>query len=357
MITEIYMGPGDFRVSMAESTPWLMSQISRGGYLVITPQHVGDPRKYTNDSLLDAARYTGIILETIWTNGILTLEGAGLDWILGDLDGIGWPCPTVSYSSDPVSNIIALDSGTGIIPAAAFSIGSTVTGGNYTGSHSSTETLKEVLTTVMADVDNHYKIDPDGTINSEAVGDGNVYVDTPEIVFVRTNWGSDAMWTGLPVDSLTSKHSMREWLDTSGIDFYGLNDDNLERRDTTSPLETRRIFGAEFKMQEIRTPFSQLAASNAAVGDVVAIWDPGSGFDGGTTIKFRGQYLDPAEHRIHEVTWPVVEGMGIFYRPGSGSTVDAEDWIDLTYTTKTVAPSSAQTYLRALVTNEGGNGG
>ncbi len=355
MITEVYMGPGDFRVSMRVDTPWLMNDIDKGGYLVVTPQHLGDPRMFTNDAILDAARYTGIVLEVIWTNGVLTLEGAGLEWILGDLDGVGWPCPSVSYSADPVTDVIALTSGTGIIPAASFSIGATITGGNYTGTHGSSETIKEVLTIVMDQLGNHYKIDPDGTINTEAIANGNVYLSTPEIVFVRDNWGSDAMYTGLPVASLSSKDSIREWLDASNTFYYGLNNSSISRSDTTDPLTTREILGTEYKLQEIRVPYTQLAASNAAVGDNVYIHDPGSGFFGSDTIKFRGQYLMPAIHRVQEASWPVVEGMGIYYRPGSSSTVTTEEWIDLTFTTKFVAASRAQTYLRALVITEGGS--
>jgi hypothetical protein len=351
-ITEVYMGPGDFRVSMSTATPWLMSQVESGGYLVITPQHIGDPRGFTNDNILDAARYSGIVINTIWTNGVLTIEGASLEWVLGDLDGIGWPCPSRTFSSTAISSVIALTSGTGIIPAAGFSIGSTITGSAYTGTHGTSETVKEVLAQVMDQVGNHYRIYPDGRIETEATTSNNVFKATPEIVFVRDNWGSDAMYTGLPVTSLKSSHSIREWLHASGIDFYGINNTTLERVDTTAPITTRQRFGAEYKMQEIRLPYAQLDQANAAAGDNVYIFDPGSGFQGEATdiIWFRGQCLNPAKHRIHEVTWPLVDGMGIYYRPGSTS-IDSGDWIDLTHTTKTVSRATAQTYVRALATN------
>jgi hypothetical protein len=349
-ITEVYMGPGDFRVSMGIETPQLMGDIVPGGYLVVTPQHLGDPRQYTNDALLGAARYTGIILETIWRNGVLTMEGASLEWILGDLDGIGWPCPSVSYSGSAITAVIALTTGGGIIPAASFSIGATITGPNYTGSHGISETIKEVLMQVVEQTETHYKISPNGEINIEAITAGNIYKDDPEIVFMRTNWGADGLWIGLPVTDLTSKYSMREWLYSSNVDYYGLNNDTLRRSDTTSQLTTRLIFGAEYKMQEIRLPFTQLSASGAAVGDNVYIWDPGSGFKGGTgdIIQFRGQYLQPEQHRIHEVSWPITDGMGVYYRPGKGSTVGSDEWIDLSHTVATSPASEPNTYVRAL---------
>ena len=353
-ITEVYQGPGDFRVSMGIETPQLMADIVPGGYLVVTPQHLGDPRQYTNDALLDAARYTGIVLETIWRNGVLTLEGAGLDWILGDLDGVGWPCPSVSYSGTAITSVIALTTGGGIIPGAAFSIGATITGANYTGTHNNSETIKEVLAQVMDQVGNHYKIDPDGTIQTELTTANNLYKTIPEIVFMRTNWGADGLWTGLPVTELTSKYSIREWLYASNVFYYGLNNSTIQRSDTTATTTTREIFGAEFKMQEIRLPFTQLGASGAAVGDNVYIWDPGSGFKSDSPndiIQFRGQYLQPERHRIHEVSWPIIDGMGVYYRPGKGSTVNSDEWIDLSHTVATSPASEPNTYVRALATN------
>jgi len=345
-IREVYQGPGSFTVEMGVATPHLMSTVARGGYLVITPQYMGDPRGFTNSSLLAAAKYTGIVLETIWTDGILTLEGAGLDWLLGDLDGIG-PSGNCNYSSDTISTVISLDSGVGIIPAGAFTIGSTITGsGTYTANHPPEETVKEVITQVMASFGNHYKISPNGEINTEATTGNTVYKSTPTVVFVRDNWGSDAMWTGVPVDRLTSKYSIREWLSSSNVDIYGLQDGLIYRVDNSDAAVTRTIGGAEALIQEVRTTYAHLGDSTS-VGDMVYIFDPGSGFEGDTLIKFRGQWLKPARHRIREYSWPVTDGMGVYYRP-QGSSITISDWIDLTQTTQRVPAATATASLKAL---------
>ena len=346
-ITEIYMGPGDFRVSMSIATPHLMETVTRGGYLVVTPQHLGDPRGYTNDGLLAAARYTGVVLETIWTDGVLTLEGAGLEWWMGDLDGVGWPCPTRNYSGAAMSTVIDEISTGGIIPDAVYTIGSTITGGTYTGAHSAAETVKEVLMQVMKSENSHYRISPNGEINVEDVGDDNIYQDTPTVVFVRSNWGADGLWTGAPVDQLKSSYSIREWLDASNVEMYGLQDALCERVDTRTTLATQETFEAELQMQEIRTSYAQLG-DLVGVGDVVYIHDPGSGFTGTDEIWFRGQALNPAKFRIHEFSWPVIEGMGVYYRPGDSSTVSSDQWVDLTHTVAVEPVRRASTYLRAL---------
>lgn len=350
MIRETYMAPGDFRVSMEIETPHLMATVKQGGYLVITPQHLGDPRGFTDASLLAAARYTGIVLETIWTDGVLTLEGAGLDWIFGNLDGIGWPCPARTYSATAITSVIASAATTGIIPLASFSIGSTITGPAYTGTHTTAETVKEVLMQVMEAGASHYKLESNGEINCELVTANNVYKSTPEVVFLRDQWGSDAMWIGSPVDSLRSRYSIREWLYSSNVFYYGLNNAVIQRSDTTTPLTTREIEGGELQIQEIRTHQSQINVG-ASVGDMVYIHDPGSGFEGTDVIAFRGQYLKPQKLRIHEVEWPILEGMGVYYRPGQGTAVTSDDWVDLTATSKRLSPSKGMTYIRAQGTN------
>lgn len=348
-ITEAYMAPGDFTVTMRTETPHLMKTVTRGGYLVITPQYLGDPRGYTDASLLAAARYTGIILDTRWRNGILTLEGAGMDWILGDLAGIGWGAPTVSYSGDTLITIIALSTGTGIIPRA-FTIGAVTNANTYTGSHSSTETVKQVITQVMADTSGHYRINPNGSIDASRVTNNDVFLNDPEMVLTREGWGSDALWIGAPVDELESEVSIREWL-SGGPTLYGITNNTIARTDTTSPDPTQEITGLEILSHQIRSLWSE----SFHVGDNVYVFDPGSGFTGSDRIWFRGRKLQPSIHRLHEVTWPPVDGMGFYYRPGAGS-VDTDDWIDLTATVATEPARTATTYLRSmeLVESEGG---
>src|SRR5690606_20666770 len=83
-VTEAYMAPGDFRVRLRVQTPHLMETVLEMGHIVILPQYPGNPAGFTEAELLDVARYTGVVLETEWANGVLTVYGTGLDWHLGE---------------------------------------------------------------------------------------------------------------------------------------------------------------------------------------------------------------------------------------------------------------------------------
>lgn len=343
-VTEAYMQPGSFSVKMGIETPELMSTIQRGGYLVITDQRLGDPRGYTDAGLRAAARYVGIVLEPIWEDRVLTLEGAGLDWLLGDLDNVGWPIPARTYSGAAISSVVDLIASGGIIPPA-FSIGSTVTGGFVTKTWTSQEvTCKVGLMQVMEQTGNHYRINSDSSIETELSTLSNLYKASPDVVFVRDNHGADAMWVSAPVRGLRSATSIREWLSGAGTDVYAPTDTALERIDTNTETVTRDIAGAELDLHEITTPWD-LIDTGAAVGDMVYVYDPGTGFTGFTTIQHRGEWLNPAAMRINEATWPVVPGMGVYYRPG-GSSVTVDDWVELTNSVEFDSPD-AGTYLRA----------
>jgi hypothetical protein len=154
------------------------------------------------------------------------------------------------------------------------------------------------------------------------------------------------------ITSLKSTNSMREWLSASLINVYGITGNAMERIDTTTTLATKEISGLEINYEEIRTKWSQIG-DTASVGDTVFIYDPGSGFEGDTAITFRGRYLQPVKHRIQEARWPIVDGMGVYYRPAPGGAVTTDLWVDLTATTDRTPPSRASTYLRAWELIEG----
>ena len=325
-VTEVYQGPGDFSVKMGVETPELMSTIQRGGYLVITDQRLGDPRGYTDAGLRAAARYVGIILEPIWEDRVLTLEGAGLDWILGDLDGVGWPVPARTYSGTSITSVFALIASGGLIPPA-FTIGSTITGGSTTLSWTAGETtVKAAVMEVMDYLGNHYRINTDSSIETESVDSSNLYRNTPRVVFVRDNHGADAMWISAPVAQLRSATSIREWVSGAGTDVYSVAGSALQRSDTNAATFTRDIAGGELQLHEIATPWDFID-TGAAVGDVVYVYDPGTGFTGSAVIQHRGEWINPAAVRIQEATWPVVPGMGVYYRPGG--LVSTDNWVEL----------------------------
>jgi hypothetical protein len=342
-ITEAYMDAGDFTLTMKTATPHLMSTIRESGWIVITPQDVGDPALYSIASLLDSARYTGIVVDVAWDDRVLTLEGVGLDSFLGDRQGVGWPSPAVGYMNSPLTTIIAAIGSGGIIPPI-FTIGDvTNTGTGHTGTHTAAETVKDVITAAMADCAGHYRIKPNHTINAGPVGTDAVYRATPNTVFLADGWGADALWHGLPVQGLTTRVTMREWLSNVLPPLYGLLGGQITRVNT-GDLEP---VGGIATTMAIRTSVTQVSGGGAGVGDVVYIHQHGNGLSGPDAIEFRGELLDPVAHRIQEAAWDLTDGMGLYYFPNK-SVLTPSDGINLSPYANTTPSHKTSTFLRTL---------
>lgn len=342
---EVYQEPGSFRLPMKTNTPHLKSAIQEGGYLIVTPVYLGDPRNYTLANLTAAARYVGIVTKPRWRNGELTLEGAGLDWIFGNKYGVGWPAPSVGFIGATLDTVIAAESGGGLIPTPQFTIGTvTNTGSTHSATWDSTSTLAQALKTGMADCAAHYKFSGLNTIDAESVDSNNLYRADPIVVATRNYGGDDALYNGLEIIDIESSTSIEEWLSTSGNSIRGLGDDFLERVDTATTDPTQAKLGGITEYTTIKT--SSRYVKGAGKGDTIYVYDPGSGFSSLDLVWFRGQALAPATHRIHEHEWQATKGQGYYYLPPKASQA-AADVVDLTATVDTVATADATTYLRS----------
>lgn len=358
-VIEMYMDPGTFSLSLRLDTPHLMETVVEFGHIVILAQYPGDPRGFTDSGLLDAARYAGVVLEPEWRNGIMSVYGAGMDWHLG-ADGVGPRLESVfSFSADALDAVLDSAANNGLLPAAIVQ-GSVESTGSYTGSHED-QLCKDAITAVMRTLEAHYRINPDGTIDAEAVGTGSVFVEKPSVIAVRRNWGSDALWTGVPSEELVSRRKARGYMtrllvgsegsntgySRSSVSYSDIHGNTLVRTGLDSGAGVDS--GAEddyaagvladhdvITEEQIRLDQYQIvpvAGTSGTVkpGDMIYVWDPASGFydDDNGPIWFRGEAIAPLALRVAESEWPLVRGMGVYYRP-SGSSIDTGDWVDLT---------------------------
>lgn len=64
------------------------------------------------------------------------------------------------------------------------------------------------------------------------------------------------------------------------------------------------------------------------VGSWVYIYDPIRGlFDMANPIQFRGEIIYPLAQRIYGLTWPIEQGMGVYYRDTTGNYTDLTPWV------------------------------
>ena len=84
-VTERLMGSGNFSLNFSqEFTPTeIIESISEWGHIVLTPQEI-DVNTLSDSDILSSSRYTGIVLNRQLEEGIVTINGTGLQLYLGD---------------------------------------------------------------------------------------------------------------------------------------------------------------------------------------------------------------------------------------------------------------------------------
>ena len=82
------MGAGNFSISFTqEYTPTaVIESIKEWGHIVITPQAV-DVTSLSDADILSSATYTGIVLNRTLEEGVVSVNGQGLELYLGDGKG------------------------------------------------------------------------------------------------------------------------------------------------------------------------------------------------------------------------------------------------------------------------------
>ena len=78
-VTERLMGSGNFSLNFSqEFTPTeIIESISEWGHIVLTPQEI-DVNTLSDSDILASSRYTGIVLNRQLEEGIVTINGTGL---------------------------------------------------------------------------------------------------------------------------------------------------------------------------------------------------------------------------------------------------------------------------------------
>ena len=386
------MGAGNFTVSFSqEYTPTaIIESIKEWGHIVVTPQEV-DVDTMSDSDILSASRYTGIVLNRSLEEGLVTVNGQGLELYLGDGAGKGMViaesnnigkvrtytnatlAETLFNSSvsagkpfgimrDESGNLQAITQGTISNPA-----------GTYTGQHF-VETALSALKFVSEILDTEYRINPNGTIDAGPAANLFVGVGTnePTSVVVKTAYGEDPEYQGVTPQGLRSEFDASDWV--SRVDFTGevgyfdiATDVAGEANLSSNPYKD--LHGNALKrvglVQEPEAPEAHLNARAQAmlnelsrvkkilnldltqyevsgdmkVGDFVYAFDPDVGFNDTDAdaaaesrskyeIAFRGQTITPAKVRVIGITYPVMDGMGVYYRDLNGNYTDLTDYVN-----------------------------
>lgn len=340
MINERVMSQGSFEVRFSLEAPLsLWNTVVDFGHIVITPQHV-DHRLFDDATMLSMARYSGVKLESTLDEEGLKVMGAGMVWWLGDEEGKGPIIETAAVlSDDTIATSLAA-----VLPPA-ITVGTIVEPpATYTGEHQ-WETSLDAVRTIVASTGCEYRVNPDGTI--DAGPNNDVYnIDTPIVVVTRTNRsGGDPSYKGVDVTRLKTNLNSRPYAsraivtttDSDNVqilvggqdrapaptarDLHGniidraiLLESSGSPVDVTLYLQTQMNEHTTVSNQEVGTDFFEIQNGDLRIGDAFWCYDPPAFEDLGNEVFFRGEVIFPKRLRLIAASWPLLEGMGVYFR-------------------------------------------
>lgn len=363
--TERLMLLGGWGLTLGANTPPdIRDKMVEFGHIVITPTRL-DPRFYTDSTLLSVARYTGVLL-SVNNQGDkqpMDLQGAGLEFHLGDSEGKGFIYETARvFNGHSFANVLNSavepfgllrdDSGntTAIEPGTIHSVP-----GTYSGTHIY-QTQRSAIRYVCDLFDAEYRINPNGTLDAGKIDD--LYVTEPEAIVVRRGAGGDPNVKSLAVSQLRVETDARDLStrvvvlaegegDTINVGsadllvnpYKDIHGNPLVRTRLVSEAETEAANAsqrASIHLNEHDEVAKRLTLSaedydvegTFNVGDTIWVYDPESGLvDATNSVRFRGHEINPVSIRVVGVSTPIRKGMGVFYRDADGNYTDLTDWV------------------------------
>lgn len=350
------MGVGQWSLDIADSTPGVVREkidvrASGFGHIVILPGHIRH-QDVTDADMLRLARYVGVYR----SQSASSISGAGLNSWLGDEDGKGLVLAGAYTATTWLTWVNLLRPsflGAGVSPASG--------GASFTRVYNRTTlrpTLDEVCSFFGGEwrVTNEFKLD----VGTRA----QLYRTSPIAMIVRRRGdsGRDPNVTGIEGE-LDLSRDVEDWV-RSVLYYYNNNASvytasggvaavNVPYRypdgsaaeirrvvqdSTTSASEATALGNAEYTKYRYARQELRLSSDLYDIGDDIQVGDPVWVFDDemgiantANQVTYRGQTVYPEVIRCVGYTWPVRNGMGVYFRRhvwnGAAWVVE---WTDLT---------------------------
>ena len=385
------MSPGNYSVNFSqEFTPTeIIEAIKEWGHIVLTPQQV-DVTTLADSDILSSATYTGIVLNRTLEDGTVTVSGQGLELYMGDGAAKGMViaesnnvgkvrvytgttlAETLFNSTaqtnkplglmlDEAGNSQAITQGTISNPT-----------GTYTGQHF-VETALSALKFVSETLDIEYRVNPQGTLDAGPAANlfNGVGTSEPNTIVVKSAYGEDPALEGIVPQGLRTEFDATDWV--SRVDFTGevgffdtATDVAGEANLSSNPYKD--LHGNALKrvglVQEPDIPAASLndrastmlnelsrvkkvlnldltqyeVNGDLSAGDFIYAFDPDIGFVDSSAdataesrslyeVTFRGEVINPVKVRVIGLTFPVIDGMGVYFRDKDGNYTDLSEYV------------------------------
>lgn len=390
-VTENHMGRGGFSVNFSqEFTPTeIVESIQEWGHIVITPQEI-DIKTLTDAEIKNLSSYTGIVLNRILEEGVVSIQGQGLALYLGDGQGKGMVIAEsnnigkvrnytgttlaetlfnstaqtnkpIGLLRDEAGNLQAITQGTISNP-----------GTNYTGSHF-VETAYSALQFVSEVLNTEFRVNMNGSLDAGPAANLFEGVGTaqPKSIVVKSAYGQDPEMEGVVPQGLKTEFDAMDWV--SRIDFIGevgyfdvatdvageanlssipykdLHGNALKRVGLVQePAVPEHLLNS--RAQTILNELSRIkkvlnldleqyeVSGDMKVGDFIYAFDPDIGFVDSAAdataesrslyeLAFRGQTINPVKVRVKGITYPIKNGMGCYFRDKNGNYTDLTPYV------------------------------
>lgn len=341
------MGIGSWSLRLNDKTPQrtlaaLDPDDYAFGHIIVTPTHIPSTG-VSASTLLSLARYTGVYRDRPTH---FELGGPGLAMWLGDEDGKGDSIVgTYSANQSFVAWVTAIN-------YAALTAGTyTAIAGPGNLDYTATDMARrDLLDYVCAFYTAEWRITPAGVL--DAGPKANLFVTSPEVVVQRRSGGRDINVTGIKATLDLSRDFQDYTTDvavnaasTTGLATIGaspyldlLGNPVIFTRIIDSPdtVAAHDDAVAQAQLNRFLDPRKEITLStevydlgrDVVAGDEIYVYDPELGLvDTANEVHYRGQTVHPVSIRCLGVTWPISEGMGVYFRNKSGTVTDLSEWV------------------------------
>lgn len=199
---------------------------------------------------------------------------------------------------------------------------------------------------------NEYRVNKDGTI--DAGPSSALFVTTPTAAaMLRSSGRSDGI-TGISVTQLDVQTDIEDYVTraivhdgtgaytgntgsaTSYKDLYGnlvvfskiYEEPNTTAAEAAGHAATL-VAGAKVLRRQVKLASDEYAVTrDVNVGDWIWIYDEDGGVvDTANPVRYRGTIIYPMKIRVMGITWPVEQGMGVWYRSVDGVWTDLTNYV------------------------------
>jgi len=366
VITEELMEHGRWDLSLSETTPsGIRDRIVERGHILITNVRI-DPITFADGTITDASmkalsEYTGRVDRVSpGLAGVTSCDigGTHVSVWLGDSDGRGVIFTTTkTFSAATWSSFISSIRPTSIAAGTVTNNPSTVTA-DYFGI-----TAKAALDHACPIAGAEWKVTNDGKLDSGVEGD--LFVTTPEALIIRESVSWDPNITVRPSPRMGVQLDSNKWVsevhlagrvsaaagdediilasaDLTDISATNPYKDFQGNADTTAILHNDTVsfvaqaqgaaeaaLSAFIELEELVTVDLNgfYVGGEFSVGDYVWVFDPPYIWDSSNQLFFAGNFIFPRKMRVYARTWPVLKGMGVYYRDKDGNYTDLSDYV------------------------------